>query len=170
MKPLIVYIRIRRKEISLRSILHNQEGETFADSPQFAIHTESDRVVAVGDAALMYDGRADYKVVQAFQHPRVCIHNMDVTVKLMHLLLDRAVPRKQRYSMGMLKRQIHLVYHLLQPWEGGITDIERRAFADLTRSVGGTHYFLWDSPAELTDSQVMEIAERSVQGVEQGLA
>jgi rod shape-determining protein MreB and related proteins len=170
MKPLIVYIRIRRKEISLRPILHNQESETFGDSPQFAIHKDSGRVVAVGEAALMYDGRADFEVVQAFQHPRVCIHNMEATIKLMRLLLDRAVPRRQRYALGMLRRQVHFVYHLLQPWEGGITDIERRAFYDLTRAVGGTNYFLWDSPAELTDSQVMEIAERATQGVEQGIA
>jgi actin-like ATPase involved in cell morphogenesis len=170
MKPLIVYIRIRRKEISLRPILHNQESETFGDSPQFAIYKESGRVVAIGEAALMYDGRTDFEVVQAFQHPRVCINNMDATTKLMRLLIDRAVPRRQRYSMGMLKRQIHLVYHLLQPWEGGITDIERHAFQDLTRSVGASNYFIWDSPAELTDSQVMEIAERAVQGVEHGVA
>ena len=170
MKPLIVYIRIRRKEISLRPILPNQESETFGDSPQFAIHKESGRVVAVGEAALMYDGRADFEVMQAFQHPRVCIHNMDTTIKLLKILLERAVPRRHRYSMGIIRRHVHLVYHLMQPWEGGITDIERRAFYDLTRALGGNNYFLWDSPADLTDNQVMEMAERAVEGVEHGLA
>jgi hypothetical protein len=118
----------------------------------------------------MYAGRTDFDVVRAFQHPRVAIHDVPQTIRLMRLFLERAISKRNRFSLGLFRRQMHIVFHLLEPWEGGITDIERSAFYDLARGIGATRYFLWDSTAELSDAQVLEIAQISLQGAEFGYA
>ena len=55
------------------------------------------------------------------------------------------------------RKHIFLV-HVRDEWEGGLSDVERRALMQMCFMCGGSAVRMSDHPSELTPPQVLEIA------------
>jgi hypothetical protein len=149
----IAYIRIQRNFVSVRILASKGSGGFFEDIPQFAYHSHSKKEVAFGSAASAYADSRGYDLAQVFNHPRVVIHDIDNTERVLRYFIDQALHAK-RTSLFLRPR---FVIHIIDTWEGGITDIEKEALKQLSERLRAKGMVLCEGPDELTEPEVYDL-------------
>jgi MreB/Mbl protein len=146
-----VYLRIQRDFLAIRVIGRKGAGGYYEDIPQFAYHTHSKKEVAYGSEATPYAEMRGYEVARVFHHPRLAIHDLENTEKVLRYFLDKALHSRMPF------RRLNFVIHLLDTWEGGLTDLEKRALDEVSRGIGARGIVLCTGPDEMTETEVIDL-------------
>jgi len=150
-----LYLRLQPDQLHA---LHVESGRTFAEAPLLALRHDKGRRVplAAGNEALALRGQDDIELANGFEHPRTLLADFAVAEKTLQLLLRKILPP------SLLQRAPTVILHPQALLEGGLTQVEIRAFAELLRGAGARQVFIW-SGEELsrTDLQTQRFpAER----------
>lgn len=144
LKPTL-YVRISSQRISIRNV---KTGEFLSEPPELAIERQPKaRVVAVGSEAA---GAASpsVTVVNPFDHPRTLVSDFTGAEQLLRHL----VPRVHRASLLAVAPRV--VMHPLEKLEGGLTQVEIRAFREMALGgAGASEALVWQG-RELTDEEL----------------
>ena len=93
---------------------------------------ESGKVVAAGNEARRFTGNHDVDLVNPFDHPRMLIGNWLVAERL----LQHAI--RSLYKGNFIRAAPRIIIHPMENLEGGLSDVETRAFRELAVSAGGS--------------------------------
>lgn len=151
-----VYVRIKPDRLS---VLHVESGKELSEVPDVAIEQKNGKssVVAVGHDAAAKSGHANIVVANGFKHPRTLIADFTVAEQaLKHFL-------KLLQSGSFLTASPVLVIHPQAALEGGLTQVEIRAFAELGLGAGARKVYLWEGP-ELSREALHELRFSNVGG------
>ncbi len=145
-----VYIRIKPEQLS---VLHVESGKEMTDSPALAIETKGGKssIYAVGNQALTLFGQPNITVANGFKHPRTIIADFTVAETTLKYFLRCVLPWKL-FSPSPI-----IVMHPLSSLEGGLTQVEIRALAELGMGAGGRKVYVWDGP-ELSNNNLHELS------------
>ena len=144
------YVRLRRRRLSVRNA---STGAIFDDEPLVALSEEPDpRILAIGAAARSAGGRCCHP----FEHPRILIADFQVA----EVLLKYAFANVS--SRSWLRPSPIAVCHVLEPLEGGLSQIEHRALMEMLAGAGARATFFWEG-RELTDAELQAGVYRNVQ-------
>ena len=142
------YLRIGADRVRMRDI---GSGHALDEAAVVAIETTrgSRRVVAVGAEALALQGRSGVELYWPFAHPRVPIGDFTVG----EMLLSGLVRRFVKGIPGWLRPAVRVVVHPVRTMEGGLTQIELRAFEELVTNAGARRVVVHEG-GELADHEV----------------
>lgn len=141
------YVRLRRERLIVRNA---STGAVFDDLPLIALSGEPKRrVLTVGRAARA----ASTSCVNPFQHPRILIADFLVAEVLLRYAFHAVSPG------GWLQPSPLVVCHVLEPLDGGLSQIESRALMELMAGAGARDTVLWEG-RELTDLELRSGAYR----------
>ena len=90
----------------------------------------------------------DRMAPQPFSHPRTLLGNFVNAESFLQSLVGEL-------KGGFLLRPVMLI-HPLERIEGGLTQIEERAFHELGMGAGASRVKVWSGPAALSDAEVTE--------------
>jgi len=144
-----IYVRIRAKELYVRDVA---SGREWRGVPEVAIKTTAEHtIVAVGsDAAIASaQDQETIEVVNPFRHPRSLISNFLVAEKLLQHALHKI------FEGRWMRPAPVILMHPLEQLDGGLTQVERRAFLELGAGAGARLVHLWVG-RELEDREVGE--------------
>ena len=145
-----VYVRVRAGELWVR---HVTAGREWRDEPLVAIGKSGGaKILAVGAEARRVAMHAPGEVVLAngFEHPRSLLADFTVAEKtLQHAL-------REVFRGAWMRPAPILVVHPLERLEGGLTQVERRAWAELGTAAGARLVAIWVG-RELADSEVRDM-------------
>ena len=96
-------------------------------------------------------------IVNGFKHPRTLIADFTVAEQTLKYFLKLVLPTSP------FKASPIIVIHPQAQLEGGLTQIEIRAFAELGLGAGARRVFVWDGP-ELTREELGELRFSRVGG------
>lgn len=148
-----VYLQIRRRWISVRVLTWSGGDFRWEGTAEIFIAPgpKGKELIVSGEAART-NPAAVGRFFTAFAHPRAFIDNFEDTFRVISQALIEAGYK------GRGKRLFYLV-HLRDQWEGGLSDVERRALAEgLRQFCGAGEVHLSDAPHELTPPEVLAIA------------
>jgi MreB/Mbl protein len=148
------YIRIQRDFLSVRVVARKGAGGYYEDVPQFAYHTHSKQVLAYGSAATPYADARGYEMARVFHHPRLVVHDLEHTYKVLRYFLDQALHRRIPFL------RLHFVLHLLDTWEGGVTDVEKTALIQVCRDLGAKGIVLCLGSDEISEAEVLGLTQQ----------
>lgn len=134
------------------SVLHVESGKEYADIPVMAIEKiKGNRIIAaIGHEALAKKGLSNIIMANGFDNPRTPIADFTVAEKtLQHFL-------KQLFSGRFFNPAPIIVVHLLEIPEGGLTQVEIRAFTELGMGSGARKTYVWEGP-ELSRDELREL-------------
>jgi len=143
-----LYIQLSPQRVTVRD---PNSQQVVAEVPEIAIQhpaTGKAKVLAVGSAARAAAGEPDTEIVNAFAHPRSLISDFTVA----ELVLKNFVSRARGNSL--LQPNPIAIVHPLGQHEGGLTQVELRAFRELALGAGASEVRIWQGP-QLTDQQVL---------------
>ncbi|QPK64956.1 rod shape-determining protein [Methylomonas sp. LL1] len=144
-----LYIRIEPENIAL---LHVESGSQFADIPMLAIETRKGKstIIATGRDALMLSGRDNITISNGFRHPRTLLADFAIAEQTLKHFVRKTLPKSLFVTSPVM---------IIQPLallEGGLTQIEIRAFAELGALAGARQVYLWVGP-ELTRDELSKL-------------
>lgn len=144
-----VYIRIKPEHISL---LHVETGIEICDVPELAIEQKNGKnlTVAVGRDAIVKSGLGNITIVNGFNHPRTLIADFTVAEQTLKYFLKKLLP------VSIFSPSPILVIHPQAVLEGGLTQIEIRAFAELGFGAGARKVYVWEGP-ELSKQELLAL-------------
>ena len=148
------YIRVQRDFLAIRVVARKGSGGYYEDVPQFAYHSHSKHIVAYGSAATPYADARGYEMARVFHHPRLAIHDLEHTYKVLRHFLDQAFHRRVPFL------RLHFVVHLLETWEGGLTDVEKAALIQVCRDLNAKGIVLCTGPNEMTETEVLDLTRQ----------
>ncbi len=142
------YIRISRTRLNVRDA---SNGAVYDDEPLVAI-SPGDRptILAIGSAA----SGVSENCVNPFAHPRLVIDDFQVAEKLLLYAFKQLAPNR------FLAASPIAVIHVIDEFEGGLGQIERRAMLELAEGAGARRAYLWEG-RELTDQELRAGVYRS---------
>jgi rod shape-determining protein MreB len=130
------YLRMSAEQFSF---LHVESGRLVSQPPLLAWRSVGHKrqPLAAGDAALAMAGQDGVSLGNGFQHPRTLLADFSIAETTLKLLLQQLAPRRwlQLPPVLILHPQTHL--------EGGLTQIEIRALAELALSAGAKRVYVW---------------------------
>jgi len=131
----------------LIEITHAETGRKLAEPPLLAIETRrgKDLIVAVGANAKLLTGKPNIRIENGFSHPRTLLANFTFAQRTLMYLIKQALP-----SAFFVARPV-VVLHPLTMLEGGLTQIEIRAFAELASMAGASQVYVWQGPTLLKE-------------------
>ncbi|AMK78217.1 MULTISPECIES: rod shape-determining protein [Methylomonas] len=131
----------------LIEITHAETGRKLAEPPLLAIETKrgKDLNVAVGTNARLLAGKPNVRIENGFLHPRTLLADFTIAEQTLKHLIKQAMP-----SAFFVARPV-VVEHPLKMLEGGLTQIEIRAFAELTSMAGASQVYVWQGPTLLRE-------------------
>lgn len=131
-----LYIRLEPENIR---ILHVESGYQLADIPALAIETRKNQavVIAAGHDALLQADKPNVTIKNGFLHPRTLIADFTVAEQTLKYFVKKTLP-KAIFSLSPT-----LVLHPLALLEGGLTQIEIRALAELGATAGARQVYVW---------------------------
>ncbi len=135
-----LYIQVWTHQIKVTVI---ETGEVFSERPLVAIQVNNKGVksiVAIGHAATKTQNA---EVINPFEHPRLLLADFVVGEKLLQWIFHKIYQKKP------FKPAPCVVIHPLEKLEGGLTDIERRAFKELALGAGAQDVVVYQG-AELS--------------------
>ena len=147
----VVYVQITTSLITIRNL--SQQAE-FQDIPQLAIQTTGKRpkVIAYGKAANAAAKQTPgVTVLNGFAHPRSLLSDFELAEKTLRLFLKEVDCRKFKLTPFIPGK---LILHPLEKTEGGLTQIERRAWEDLGYRVMAKKVWVWVGRA-LFDHEIL---------------
>jgi rod shape-determining protein MreB len=132
-----VYVRIRSNSISLRDL---STGSELEDEPVVAL-SKSPKPIVLGvgrgaEAAAMLQ-RVPFVLQRPFAHPRSLISDFLIAEKLLQQLVRRLIKGKPFRASPVM------IIHPLEKLEGGLTQIEARAFQELAAATGAREAHVW---------------------------
>lgn len=144
-----VYVRIKPDRLS---VLHVESGVEHADVPTLAIEQAGGRhsVIAVGREAAGKAGLPNVTLANGFEHPRTLIADFSVAEQTLRQFLRRVLPRSL-FAVSPI-----VVIHPQARLEGGLTQVEIRAFAELGIGAGARKIFVWQGP-DLSTEELREL-------------
>jgi hypothetical protein len=83
----------------------------------------------------------------AFAHPRVLIEGFLETQSLIRSWL--------RQSGWKYKSGVVMVLHVVDSWEGGLSQLELRALQEMAKELGASHSVVIEGGAELSDPEIL---------------
>jgi rod shape-determining protein MreB len=109
------------------------------------VQVRPDRFIVrkVGDGQTL-----DRMAPQPFSHPRTLLANFTNAESFLKSLIAEL-------KGGFLFKP-RMLLHPLERTEGGLTQIEERAFEELCRGAGASKVKVWGGPAALSDAEVLE--------------
>lgn len=145
----IVYVRIRPHLISVKNVSRNA---FFEDVPQIVIDQASNKVLGFGGRANLIASMSAGKIIlNGFDHPRSITSDFEVAEKTLQLFIEKANAPKKKFFYAPT-----LVLHPLEKLEGGLTQIEARAFEDMGYRARASKVFVWNG-RELKDEEVISL-------------
>ncbi|ANE56020.1 hypothetical protein AYM39_13095 [Methylomonas sp. DH-1] len=131
----------------LIEITHAETGRKLAEPPLLAIETKRgrDSVIAVGSMAKHLTGKPNVRIENGFSHPRTLLTDFTAAQRTLAHLIKRVLP------LGFFVRRPIVVMHPLTMLEGGLTQIEIRAFAELASMAGASRAYAWQGPSLTTE-------------------
>lgn len=129
-----LYIQIWEQRIKITDFT---SGKVFEGKPLLAIDTSSGiKVVkAVGSAAILETG-GNIDIVNPFSHPRSLLADFAIAEKLLRYLF------KKLSDSRLFRPAPAVVIHPMEKLEGGLTDVEIRAFSELALGAGAREVFV----------------------------
>lgn len=151
-----VYVRIAPDRLSL---LHLESGKEHCDLPLLAIEERGSKrsIVAIGRAAMERGGIPGLALANGFKHPRTLIADFTVAEQTLKAFLRMVLPRSLFLPSPVL------VLHPQAMLEGGLTQVEIRAFAELGLAAGARKVYVWEGP-ELSREELRELRFSRVGG------
>ena len=142
------YVRLRRDRLVVRNA---STGARFDDKPIVVLSNgPKRRVVGVGAAATA----ASSTSINPFQHPRILIADFLVAEALLKYAFHAISPR------SWVQPSPIAVCHVVEPLEGGLSQIEARALMEMMEGAGARQSFLWEG-RELSDAELRSGAYRA---------
>ena len=132
-----VYVRITPDQLRL---LHAESGHELSDTPAMAIQRRGGKsgVLAVGREALASTHLEQVMVANGFKHPRTLLADFTVAEQTLKQFLKQLLPH------AWLAPSPVIVLHPQAVLEGGLTQIEIRAFVELGLGAGARKVFVWE--------------------------
>lgn len=130
-----LYVQIWVEHIKVTMI---EDNNVFSEKPLLAIKTDHKgkrTVVAVGNAA---ETIQDAEIINPFKHPRLLLAQFAMGEKLMQWIFH------QLHQTKLFKPAPRVVIHPLEKLEGGLTDIERRAFEEMALGAGARDVVVYE--------------------------
>jgi rod shape-determining protein MreB len=142
-----LYIRVKPEHLS---VLHVQSDKEFKDVPIIAIENTNRKslILAVGHEANTKTGLPNVTVVNGFKHPRTLLADFAVAERTLKHFIKKAVPNFTPSPV--------VIIHPLDMLEGGLTQIEIRAFAELCSMAGARKVYVWTGP-ELNKEELQRL-------------
>lgn len=142
-----VYVRIQPEWLS---VLQVASGKKYADVPVVAIEKiKGKRVIAaIGREALAKKNIVNFIICNGFNHPRTPIADFTVAEKTLQYFL------KQLFSNKLFTPSPIIIMHPLGTFQGEITQVEIRAFAELGMISGARKVYVWEGP-ELSREELL---------------
>lgn len=139
-----LYVRIAAQRLS---VLHVESGQEFADLPVLAVDRSSGKpvAVAIGSEAVARNGQPGVSLANGFDHPRTLLADFTIAEQTLRQFVAKAIPRSLFASAPVM------VLHPLEKLEGGLTQIEARALAELGMGSGARKSWVWTGPALSVD-------------------
>lgn len=91
---------------------------------------EFNQVTAIGEQALVEDGKPGVSLHYAFDHPRICIADFQIAEKLVQTLI------RKFHDDTWFAPSPRLVLQPQHNTEGGLTDVEHKMLVELGHSAG----------------------------------
>lgn len=141
-----VYVRLRRDWLVVRDLA---TGREFQDQPLLALQKQKagEVILAVGEAALAEQGKEQVQLVNGFAHPRSVLNDFSIAEKTLGYFI------RQLFSGSLFRPAPIVILHIMEDFEGGLTQIEIRALLELGAGVGGREVYIWQGQ-ELTDDAI----------------
>lgn len=139
-----VYVRIKPERLS---VLHVESGNEHSDVPTLAIEQRDGKSVVLGVGHAAAAGASGVTLANGFKHPRTPIADFTVAEQTLKYFLKRVLPR------SLFQPAPTLIIHPQAQLEGGLTQIEIRAFVELGLGAGARKVYVWDGP-ELTREEL----------------
>ena len=140
-KPIYVQIWEHR----IRAVTINSDG-VFDEKPLVAIKTTSrdqKQVIEIGNSA-EFSNRSNTVIVNPFSHPRVLLNDFQVGEKLLqHISLTL-------HKNPLIRPAPVIILHPMEKLEGGLTQIEKRAFRELAFGAGASEIYLYSGTPLVT--------------------
>ena len=145
-----VYVRIHPEWLS---VLHVESGKEYADIPVVAIETVKDvrMIVACGREALAKSNDPNITIKNGFEHPRTLIADFVIAERILKYVL-----LKQLFPKSLIRPSPIMIIHPLSMLEGGLTQVEIRAFSELGAGAWARKVYVWEGP-ELSREELREL-------------
>ncbi len=158
----ILYVQIWESRLRITNI---KTGEIYDDEPLMAIRITSKRnkeireIIAIGSKSKSLLS-SDTKIINPFSHPRVLFANFSGGEKLLQHAFHQ-LHAKKLFSPAPV-----VVIHPMEKIEGGLTQIEHRAFKEMAAGAGAREIAVYSGP-ELSmhrfDYQAMLAADKELE-------
>jgi rod shape-determining protein MreB len=151
-----VYVRIKPDRLS---VLHLESGNEYSDAPTLAIERKKNRTSVIG-LGCNADGKimaTNVIMANGFKHPRTLIADFTVAEQTLQHFLKTILP-KSWFAISPI-----VVMHPQAMLEGGLTQVEIRALAELALGAGARKVFVWQGP-ELSKEELRELKFSRVGG------
>jgi len=142
------YLCISADRVRIRDV---GRGHSLDEPAVVAIEDDGRRrqVVAIGQEALGVTARPGLVLVYPFRHPRVPVGDFVVAEALLAGLVRSFVKGTQGLPRPLMRMLIHPQHEL----DGGLTQIERRAFEELANNCGARRIAVYEG-RELADGDI----------------
>ena len=140
---LTIYIQIWANRIKATEI---NSGNIYDEKPFIAIKKNTkgeETIAAVGSSVELLKNDPSVKVINPFSHPRTLISNFVVAQKLLQHIIYALSKQKTTLITPLI------VIHPMEKLEGGLTQIEYRAFKELALGAGARDCVIYQG-AELS--------------------
>jgi len=130
-----LYIQLRETELTITDL---GSGRVWRDEPLLAIKREGKytRILAVGGEARRRQG-AGVELLNPFSHPRTLLKDFTAAEKLLQAAY------RQLHQSTVFRPSPFVLIHPLEKTEGGLTEVEERAFRELALGAGARGVLLW---------------------------
>lgn len=132
-----VYARISPEFVS---VLQVESGREYGDVPLLAVEERGGKRAIVAAGRATQNSASTVTLVNAFLHPRTPIADFTMAEQTLRYFL------KQVLSGRLFVPSPVVVLHPLGDFEGGLTQIEIRALAELGMGVGARRVYVWQGP------------------------
>ena len=130
----MVHLSVRKHWLSVRVASGQTETKPVEGTARVAVrHGEKvSQIVAIGEEADAFRDTRNVIVYDAFDHPRVLISGFDEALLVVSEFLRRACGDRKP------PLRFRLVIQIMEELEGGLTDVEERAFQELGLRLGAS--------------------------------
>lgn len=133
-----LYIQIWEKRIKATDI---KTKKIYDEQPYVAIEAtdKNQRIIsATGASALSQSLKSNTELINPFYHPRTLFSNFEVAEKLLQHIVKTVLGKKWYRPSPVI------VIHPMEKNEGGLTEIETKAFRELAYGAGAREVFVYE--------------------------
>lgn len=132
-----IYVRIKP---DLMSVLHIQSENEYNDIPIIAIESKGGKnsITAIGLETSKLSGNTNIHVTNGFKHPRTLLADFAKAERTLKYFVAKVRP------ISFFIPAPVLIIHPQEVLEGGLTQLEIRAFRELGAMLGARHVYVWE--------------------------